>query len=298
MHDYIPAGVFPNQRQHESRGGIVIRPIQDNLLMRSRLEHLPNIPIGMAQWFWKKTRAAFFLSCVAGFVDAVGYIQLYHLFMGFMSDNSIKMGISLGLGRWEEAVLHLLPIFWFLVGVGSGSQLIAFLVRHRARSPTGLILLLEGALIAAYFLCENRLRPQVDLFNAWKGIGQFVFLLALPTVAMGLQTAALQGIGGHSVHTTFITGMLTRFAERSAAKLRNRVASGPSTSMAGDWASAALSPNNPLWLALLYMFYVAGAVVGAWGQHRWGTIVLLSPVCILLVSFILDLLSPLPTPIE
>lgn len=103
----------------------------------------------MVQKAWKSTSAAFVLPCVAGLVDAVGYIQLYDLFMGFMSGNSILMGLNLGMGHWNRAFLHMIPIFWFLVGVGSGTQLMAVAANRGIRARTGLMLSIEAALICA-----------------------------------------------------------------------------------------------------------------------------------------------------
>jgi uncharacterized membrane protein YoaK (UPF0700 family) len=43
----------------------------------------------------------------------------------------------------------------------------------------------------------------------------FYGLVAIVTIAIGLQTAALQRAGGRVVRTTYVTGMLTRLAEET-----------------------------------------------------------------------------------
>ncbi|MGC8492462.1 MAG: YoaK family protein [Syntrophobacteraceae bacterium] len=245
---------------------------------------------GVVQKAWKSTSAAFVLSCVAGLVDAVGYIQLYHLFMGFMSGNSIVMGLSLGLGHWTRAFLHMIPIFWFLVGVGFGTQLMAIAATRGIRSPTGLMLSIEAALICAYLLSVHHLLPLVGLPKNWNGIWGLVLLAAFLAIAMGIQTATLHRAGGHSIHTTFITGVLTRFTGQTLSAVRK--------SGAGKEAEGLLSVEKSLWLALTYILYVLGAVTGAWGLANWGVVVLFAAVGILLAAVVLDLLNPLPASMQ
>ena len=43
---------------------------------------------------------ALLLTAIAGFLDAIGYAQLHHLFVSFMSGNSTHLGMSLALHDW------------------------------------------------------------------------------------------------------------------------------------------------------------------------------------------------------
>lgn len=252
----------------------------------------------VAEKLWKSTSAAILLSCVAGLVDAVGYVRLFHLFMGFMSGNSIILGISLGLGRWHEALVHMIPILCFLVGVGGATELTKFLVRRRVRFPTGILLSLEGALVGAYLFSESRFLWGVDIRSGWNGIGGVVLLVAFLTMAMGIQTAALQRVGGHSVHTTFITGLLTKLAGQSAAALRKSIDEGVESVHTGPAENSLLSPEKPFWIALAYVLYVAGAAAGSWGVRVRGISILFAAIVLLAAAVALDLLNPLPPSIQ
>ena len=57
------------------------------------------------------------LAAVGGYVDAVGFLTLFHVFTAHMSGNSVWFGSSLGLGDWRIGLHHLFPIPLFVVGV-------------------------------------------------------------------------------------------------------------------------------------------------------------------------------------
>jgi len=64
------------------------------------------------------------LGWVAGCFDAVGFLALFEIFFTFQSGNSVLLGVSLGQGRWLEAIQFVAPIGAFLVGVSfaTGAQ--------------------------------------------------------------------------------------------------------------------------------------------------------------------------------
>jgi uncharacterized membrane protein YoaK (UPF0700 family) len=256
-------------------------------MARGRADLIPDIIRNAADKLWEKTFAAFLLSCVAGLVDAVGYIRLYHIFTGFMGGNTITMAVGLGLGVWKKALVYFVPIAFFLLGVGSGYQLRVLLKRVGIKSQTAVLLALEAVLIGAYIFCEGRLLPRIHLGAGWSGFWWYVLLIALLATAMGIQNAGLHRVGGHSVHTTFMTGTLTRFARQSTTALRKTAD--------GKTGERIHSPDHPLWLALLYLLYVAGATAGAFGVSRWGQTILFAAIGLLAIAIALDLASPLPS---
>lgn len=42
------------------------------------------------------------VTAIAGFVDAVGYVQLSHLYVSFMSGNSTHLGVSMAARAWSD----------------------------------------------------------------------------------------------------------------------------------------------------------------------------------------------------
>jgi len=94
-----------------------------------------------------RRRFAIALSGLAGFVDAVGFLSAGGYFVSFMSGNTTRLGVALGIHP-SEALLPALLIIGFLAGVTSGA-LIA-LRTGRMRKPAVLawvaVLLLVGAI--------------------------------------------------------------------------------------------------------------------------------------------------------
>ncbi len=60
---------------------------------------------------------AVFLSALAGFVDAMGFITLGGYFVSFMSGNSTKLAVSLGEGLVGTALTGAGIVVLFVIGV-------------------------------------------------------------------------------------------------------------------------------------------------------------------------------------
>src|SRR4051812_27844675 len=58
---------------------------------------------------------------IAGWVDAVGYLQLGHQFISFMSGNTTQMAVGLGHGDWSGAGTLAAIIALFVAGVFLGT---------------------------------------------------------------------------------------------------------------------------------------------------------------------------------
>jgi uncharacterized membrane protein YoaK (UPF0700 family) len=100
---------------------------------------------------WRKDREkawlAVLLAWVAGFVDAVGYLSLSHLFLAHMSGNSAAMGAYFGQGRWGAAFHRAFPIPMFVLGVAAGAAL------NEAASRRGVRSLFSSD--HPFFVCDN-----------------------------------------------------------------------------------------------------------------------------------------------
>lgn len=237
-------------------------------------------------------RLAFILAWVGGMVDATGFLLLSHLFTAHMSGNSAALGAYLGDGQWANAVPRLIPIPFFVFGVALGDALIEVAARRGVRATLSCALAPEAALFLVFRIFGSRyLRAgMIRTDAAW----QFVLLVALLAVPMGLQTAALQRVAGAAVHTTFITGMLVTFAKEGVAyafwlgdRERRENAS----------ASQGILPAHPsLFRASLsagiFLAFLVGAVVGGYGAHRWTLNVMLAPLIVAVLLIISDVRHP------
>jgi uncharacterized membrane protein YoaK (UPF0700 family) len=171
------------------------------------------------------------LSALAGYVDAIGFLQLGGLFVSFMSGNSTRMGVYLAAGNWLAAAEALSLIALFVVGAAFGSLIV--LGRGVHRQPW--VLLAEALLLAAAALCYALGLPNLAV--------------ATIVMAMGMENAVFQIEGGGGLGLTYVTGALVKVGQYLAVAVTG-----------GDrlgWV-----PNLLLWAAL-----AAGGVCGAVAYH-------------------------------
>lgn len=169
---------------------------------------------------------AIFLAATAGFVDAIGFIELGGFFVSFMSGNSTRLGVGIA-ERGSDAATAALLILAFLVGVMGGS-----LAGHAAkawRRPA--VLVLVAALLAVAALAS--------------GFGLVAVAAAAMALAMGAENAVFERDGEVTVGLTYMTGALVKFGQGVVRSLLGRDRFG--------WTSWFF-----LWLGL-----ASGAVAGA-----------------------------------
>lgn len=234
----------------------------------------------------EQARVALGLTATAGFVDAVGYLVLYHLFIAHMSGNSVASAARIGSGEWGEALFRFAPIPLYVLGALLGAAIIDQAGRHAARASSALTLSLEAALLATFAVWAHGIM-QGDAIAAdpkWR----FYTLVACVTIAMGLQAATLRRAGGQHLNTTVVTGTLISFSEqvvRYTSSRRDR-----STADARD------ARDRALLLGGAWLTYVSGAVLGGFLKQRWGPLALGIPIIGLLAIVAVDLISPLHSP--
>lgn len=195
------------------------------------------IPISLQLW------TGALLTAVAGFVDAVGYIELGGFFASFMSGASISLGVSATANQWVAAYHAVLLIIVF-VTAATTSSVISDIMRPWG-IPTA-IFLEAGCLSAAVLMIES----------GWPS-----FETIFPVVAaMGIQNMALRPINGVRLGVTFMTGTLVSLSRALGRFLIRR---------AQFWTWA---PHGLIWC-----FFVAGAAAGAASHMKWGLLALAIP---------------------
>lgn len=189
------------------------------------------------------------LLAVAGWVDAVGYLQFGHLFVSFMSGNTTQMAVNLGRAAWSEAGPIGVLIALFVLGVFCGT-----LSAHVAgKWQVPVVLGVEVSLLVTALLLPA---PAGALP-----------LAALPVVlAMGWQNAALERVGTRKVSLTYVTGTLVACGRELAEAV---------TGQGERWA---WSGDALLWLAM-----ASGAVAGAASFAAFGFRSLAVPAVAVLV---------------
>jgi hypothetical protein len=149
---------------------------------------------------WKILTQATIMTALAGFVDALGYTAMGHLYLSFMSGNSTQFGMAVA-GRdahvvgWAGAV-----IATFVLGAFLGSLV------HAAQGRVGMPLVL-----ACEFVC---------LVSAWSldGILAANVALLFVALAMGMQNAIHKAIAGAATGKSF-NRRVVRGRRRAGASL-------------------------------------------------------------------------------
>ncbi|MCE0744141.1 DUF1275 domain-containing protein [Acetobacter sicerae] len=140
------------------------------------------------------------LSLVAGYVDAVGYVELHGIFTAAMTGNSTTFGISLADRDLARAGAIGTVLGLFFSGALAASLLRRALpaYRHEWLWMAGLLVLAQG----------------VHWSHATGGSARIETLLL--AVAMAMQGEALSRFSGISVQTIVVTNNIVKFADNIA----------------------------------------------------------------------------------
>ena len=174
------------------------------------------------------------LGFVAGYVDALGFVQLAGIYTGAMTGNTIQFGITLAREQWSHLTLVAATL-----GAFFGGALISSYIRRRLPSPP-----LELIIMAALILCAQI----VQLVTAHP----LPIELPLLAVSMAMQGETISRFGGTSLQTIVVTNNLIKLADA----IVGRWLSGGRAEPAGSWADIVLP-------ACAWSGFAIGACTGA-----------------------------------
>ena len=214
----------------------------------------------------------FGLAFVGGYADATTFV-LAKTFTGHVTGNLVLGAISVASHDWRAMLGRLSAIVTFMIGV-----LLSTLLAHSLKARPSWRLLptimgMEAILIVAAsltFASDVSVRVQI-----------FVIVLSL---ALGLQNGAFRCAGGISVHTTYLTGMITSLITTEVDKYTSRTVLQPTTS--SDLTIRLLSG---IWIA-----FVLGAGVGAALAFHFKELGMLGAALILITLTLRDSRSSQP----
>jgi uncharacterized membrane protein YoaK (UPF0700 family) len=236
------------------------------------------------------------LTATAGFIDAICYMILFHIYTANMSGNSITFGTEAAYGRWHVAFHAALPIASFIAGLCLCTFLMELMTRARWRTRLAVVLGLEASCLAA-FLIVGAATLGWDYPGRLPDLRVFTLLTILAAGAMGLQNASLTHVGSLTVTTTHVTGTLLKFAEGFMHHLfwfyDHTLGRFPRR-----WGVVLrVSPRKhacqaACLMGLMWISYVIGAVLGAlWLAHE-GLSALMGPISVVCLFILLDLIWP------
>src|SRR5579885_2215179 len=114
-------------------------------------------------------------------------------------------------------------------------------------------------------------------------------LAAVLALAMGFQNATLRRVDGHTLRTTYVSGVLTDFAEGAVDLLYW---------LAGKRSKPSASLGGLALLLGVWIGYFVGAVLGALAEERWKLFCLLVPILCLVLIAVVDVVYPFSRPAE
>lgn len=230
------------------------------------------------------------LAVIAGFVDAVGFITLGHIYTANMSGNSVAVGIEFASRHWPETLRRLWPVLAYLSGTLFCRLLVEIGARYKFRAIVSITALWEIGLLLPVCI-QNPL-------HADSGQVQIAYVGLLAS-AMGIQNAAVTKVQSVPVHTGFVTGVLlesiehfTKYLTWLFERMRAR-----DDSLSGAFARSfgQKSFQIAIWLASIWISYVAGACCGTLTEFAIHLRALMAPLLGLLVIVAVDIRHPLGT---
>ncbi len=245
---------------------------------------------GTGCWGLAQLAIAAFLTWIAGFVDAVGFLSFARIYTANMSGNTVALGISLYQLEPGTALIRLWPILLYVFGLVLGRSLIEIGARLGTRRIASVAFACEVLLLGIASLLRT---TPAHSMNAWQYLA-----IALLATAMGIQNSTLTRFSSVTLHTGFVTGTLVKFSEHFvayAAFLCDKVRSGSAFTKALAGSAGQSSRRLALFLALTWMAYVFGAALGAWGKSIARSEALICPIIGLALLIAVDLYKPLAT---
>jgi len=211
---------------------------------------------------------SFGFALVGGYVDAAGFV-LAKTFTGHVTGNLVLAAIAIVAHDWRLTFAHFSAVTCFLAGI----PLSVLIARLPAAWPPSPLLTTVGGIevlliIAAYVAVASRTTAGVEI------------LVICLSLALGLQNGAFRRTGGISVHTNYLTGMITGLIA-SELEIASQVP--PDRTIA-------LDPKSGL-LFGIWALFVLGAVMGAAATFQFRALGILGAALILLVIIAPNLAS-------
>jgi uncharacterized membrane protein YoaK (UPF0700 family) len=181
------------------------------------------------------------LAFVGGYGDAASFV-LAKTFTGHVTGNLVLAAIAVAAHDWRAMLGPLSAVVTFLIGIFVSVLIVRPL---RAWSSWPLLPAIMGIEIILILAAPLALASGVA-----HGVEIFVIFVSL---ALGLQNGAFRRAGGISVHTTYLTGMITSLISTEAEQYASQVVPPP---------VSAHDPKISL-LCGIWIAFVLGAGTGA-----------------------------------
>lgn len=236
------------------------------------------------------------LTGVAGSIDVVGYILLVKVLTANMTGNTVALGMGLVDGDMLTAARRGFAIPMFLIGM-IWSRVMAHVGQRRGWHHVGSIFFGSEALLLAGFVIAGLAYAPGGHVESDAGASYFL-LVALPSLAMGVQNASLSHFGPLSVRTTHITGNLATLADQMARFgiwfFGARTQRGLRGAMRESPRQASF--NETVFLTLIWCTYLIGAIIGIALFLMWSIYAVVPAIAVLVALVAVDWANPILAP--
>jgi len=182
------------------------------------------------------------LAFVGGYADASSYL-LARTFTGHLTGNCVLAAVSAASKEWYLTLDRLLAVIVFLAGILVSLILNRFVAVRLRQYSLAIAMFIEVLLIvsASLFLIN---RANAELF------------IVCMCLALGIQNGALDKTNGISVHSTYMTGMVTTLMQKSFRHLSSKRS--PKEDSSRDSVRLTIQVLAPMWISFIF-----GALAGA-----------------------------------
>jgi uncharacterized membrane protein YoaK (UPF0700 family) len=212
---------------------------------------------------------SFGFAFVGGYGDAAGFL-LAKTFTGHITGSLVLGAIPVAAHDWRGALAHFSATACFLIGIPL-SVLITRLLAARQGWP--LLTITMGIEVMLIVVAYSALAS-----HAAQSVEMLVICLSF---ALGLQNGAFRRTGGISVHTTYLTGLITSMVATEAEKYG---------SAATPRVTDALEPKSRVIRGIWAAFF-AGATMGAVAVFQLRELGILGAAFILLAMMVWNSLA-------
>ncbi len=210
------------------------------------------------------------LGLVAGYIDALGFIDLGGIYTAAMTGNTVQLGISFASEKWAHFTLVGATLAAFF-----GGALFSSFIRRLLPHPALELIIMAGLIGAAQL---------VHLFVPHP----LAFELPLLAVSMAMQGETISRFGGQSIQTIVVTNNLVKFADSIIGRYVLFDANAKAPGRRGAQASRA----DVVLPGIAWFAYSLGAASGAYASFYLG-LAFIPPVLLLLLTTA-DLLATPP----
>ncbi|UMQ42701.1 DUF1275 domain-containing protein [Chryseobacterium sp. Y16C] len=199
-------------------------------------------------------KLAIFLAFIAGYIDATGLIK-WKTYVSFMSGNTTQLGAAFSSEKYGIIITSVTVIGSFLIGIFAGTCLSLW---KKCKVKSIVFYIVSGILILYTFMNYYRRIPVIPS-------------IAIIGFAMGMMNTIVTTVGNLKVNTDFVTGTLNSLAKNMAI-----------FTMSNDENEKNEAKENAIYLLLLWMGFLSGAVTAPFLLSIWKNWILLLPAVLLL----------------